>query len=238
MIEKNIYQTYFTKNLPEQVIGVIEKLKNNNPDHHYYFYDDEDVYEFIRQNFDSSIITAFEKLQIGAAKADLWRYLVLYKYGGVYLDIDSSINIPIDRIVDETDKAFFSRERNPVSFLQFCLFVCKGHPILKKTIEAVVTKIHDNTRAELDFITGPIVMSGVIEEHYKKLGLSRLLWYTDDYYINSKLTDYSSEDHARFLGYDYNTMVTFKHEYSHLLYEPFMKKTPWKIEQQTVSTIK
>jgi mannosyltransferase OCH1-like enzyme len=238
MIEKNIYQTYFTKELPGPVVQIIERLIQNNPGYTYSFFDDKDMYEFINSSYDKDIVDAYNKLQIGAAKADYWRYLVLYKNGGVYLDIDSSINYPIDLIIDETDKALFTRERNPVSFVQFCLFICKEHPVLLKIIEAVTQKIHDHTNAELDYITGPIVMSQAIEEHYKKLNLERSLWYTEDYIINNALTDTNSPDHARFMGYDYNGLVTFKHQHSHLLYEPYMRKTPWKVEQQQISTIK
>ena len=238
MIEKNIYQTFFTKQLPGPVCEIIDKLKQKNPKYTYHFYDDDDMYEFITGNFDNEIISAFNKLQIGAAKADFWRYLVLYKNGGIYLDIDSSIDIPIDYLIEDDDKALFTRERNPVSFVQFCMFVCKEHPILKETIELVVQKIHNNTQAELDYITGPIVLSQVIEQHYKHLNFDRLLWYTEDYVINNKLADHNNINHARFMGYDYNGFVSFKHSASHLLYEPYMKKTPWKIEQQYLSTVK
>lgn len=238
MIEKNIYQTYFTKELPNSIVQIIEQLKYYNPCYSYHFFDDKDIYEFINDTFDQQIVDAYNKLQIGAAKADYWRYLVLYKNGGVYLDIDSFINCPIDTIIDDNDKALFTRERNPVSFAQFCLFICKEHPVLLKTIEAVTQKILNNTKAELDFITGPIVMSQAIEEHYKKLQLDRSLWYTEDYIINNNLSDHTTSDHARFMGYDYNGLVTFKHSYSYLLYEPYMRKIPWKIEQQQINTLK
>lgn len=35
---------------------------------------------------------------VGAAKADIWRYAVLYTYGGVYLDDDSDIRKPLDEV--------------------------------------------------------------------------------------------------------------------------------------------
>lgn len=238
MIEKNIFQTFFTKKLPDSINQVISITKARNPEYTYHFYDDNDIHDFIKTEYDVDIQKAYESLQIGAAKADFWRYLVLYKHGGVYLDIDSTIDAPIDIIINSSDKALFTRERNPVSFAQFCLFICKGHPVLLKTIQAVVKNIHENIKAELDYITGPIVLSKIIEQQYLKLNLERSLWYTEDYIINNMLKDTDQVDHARFMGYDYNGFVTFKHPYSHLLYEPYTRKTPWKIEQQFINTIK
>ena len=33
-----------------------------------------------------------------ASKADLWRYAVMYTYGGMYLDDDSDIRTPLDEV--------------------------------------------------------------------------------------------------------------------------------------------
>ncbi|RYY75949.1 hypothetical protein EON63_18875 [archaeon] len=35
---------------------------------------------------------------VGAARADVWRYAVLYTYGGVYLDDDSDMKTPFDDV--------------------------------------------------------------------------------------------------------------------------------------------
>ena len=52
------------------------------------FFDDKDRYKFIKKEF-SHYLRAYRKIKHGAVKADLWRYLIIYKYGGVYADIDS-----------------------------------------------------------------------------------------------------------------------------------------------------
>ena len=36
--------------------------------------------------------------QYFASKADIWRYAVLYTYGGMYLDDDSDIRQPLDEV--------------------------------------------------------------------------------------------------------------------------------------------
>ena len=44
---------------------------------------------FIKNNFPKKIYDAYCRILPGAYKADLWRYCILYIYGGVYVDIDS-----------------------------------------------------------------------------------------------------------------------------------------------------
>jgi hypothetical protein len=53
---------------------------------HYLFHDAE-CRAFIAREFPDDVLYAYDQLIPTAFKADLWRYCVLYKYGGVYLDI-------------------------------------------------------------------------------------------------------------------------------------------------------
>ena len=53
---------------------------------HYLFNDDE-CRAFIAREYPSDVLDAYDNLIPTAFKADLWRYCVLYMYGGVYLDI-------------------------------------------------------------------------------------------------------------------------------------------------------
>jgi len=52
---------------------------------HYLFHDAE-CRDFIAQEYPPDVLMAYDRLIPTAFKADLWRYCVLYKYGGVYLD--------------------------------------------------------------------------------------------------------------------------------------------------------
>jgi mannosyltransferase OCH1-like enzyme len=82
-----IYQTWATKDLPPKMSQCVHKLKADNPEFDHYLYDDADCREFIKTEYDSEILEAYDQLVPGAYKADLWRYCVLYKTGGIYLDI-------------------------------------------------------------------------------------------------------------------------------------------------------
>lgn len=53
----------------------------------HYLFNDADCRAFIAQEYPDDVLYAYDQLIPTAFKADLWRYCVLYKYGGVYLDI-------------------------------------------------------------------------------------------------------------------------------------------------------
>jgi len=109
-IPKVIYQTWKSKNLPIQIQKHIDEMLSYNLDYEYIFYDDNDIKEFIKDNYDKKINLAYDMLKIGAAKADLWRYLILYKNGGIYIDVDSKIKKPLNDLINENDKAIITRE--------------------------------------------------------------------------------------------------------------------------------
>ena len=245
MIEKNIYQTYFTKNLPDPIYTVLNRHISQNPTYRYYFFDDSEITDFINNNFDTDIIKAYNALQIGAAKADFWRYLVLYKNGGAYIDIDSCFNVSLDNILKETDKALITRENNKGVFVQWGLFFAKNHPVLEKTIEYVTNnilrcifeqKILTNDLQVLE-LTGPIIFSKAVEDSYSYLNIDKSIYDCSDAELETVIT-VDKKDYARFLGVDYNGLCSFKHPYNHFLYEPYIQKKSWRDELKDTSLIK
>jgi len=60
----------------------------------YYLYNDADCRAFIRSAFPPAVVAAYDRLIPTAFKADLWRYCVLYKFGGVYLDVKYRWGVP------------------------------------------------------------------------------------------------------------------------------------------------
>jgi len=87
VIPLNIFQTWHTKSLPPLMHHAVNKIKTLNPKFNYFLYDDNDCREFIQNNFPKEVLYAYDNLIPGAYKADLWRYCILYKKGGIYVDI-------------------------------------------------------------------------------------------------------------------------------------------------------
>jgi hypothetical protein len=109
-IPKRIYQTYPSRSaLPSEIINNIRTLKKLNPDWGHVLFDDKEVREFIRQEF-PKILHYYDRIatSYGAARADLFRYLLIYRCGGVYLDIKSTITKPLTETIKPGDKILLS----------------------------------------------------------------------------------------------------------------------------------
>lgn len=95
-IPKILFQTYINKDrVPIKVFENIKKYANK---YSYHFYDNRQCFDFLKKNFDNSILTAYNNLINSAHKADLFRYCILYKYGGIYLDIKTELIMPLEEI--------------------------------------------------------------------------------------------------------------------------------------------
>ena len=234
MIEKNIFQSWNTNILHQNVENNVIKIMDLNPDYKYHLFLDTDIDEFVNSNYAGEIANAYNKLNIIVAKVDFWRYLVLYKHGGVYLDMDSSIEKPLSELIKDDDKAIITAEGNPGFYVQWALIFSKGHPILKKTIELIVDNIENNKYPNnIHLMTGPTVYSRAVNEIHKELygdliNHTDILKHTD---ITFKKCDIS----YRLFGIDYNRYFCFKYHGHEALY---INKKHWRDEEKEKNLLK
>jgi inositol phosphorylceramide mannosyltransferase catalytic subunit len=169
-IPKIIYQTFKTKKLPLITRLVIAWTKFNNPGYTYEFYDDERIKHFILNEYGEKVYNTYKKINIGAAKADFFRYAILYKTGGIYLDIDSIIIKKLDSFLCPEDEAVVSNEKiHPSIYVQWALIYKAGHPFLKRTLEKITENIDSNKYPySVHEMTGPTAYSQSINEVIKE----------------------------------------------------------------------
>jgi len=140
IIPLNIYQTWHTKDLPPSMKQTVNKIIYTNPGFNYQLFDDDDCRNFIKENFDENVLNAFDSLIPGAYKADLWRYCILYKNGGVYLDIKYA---PYNgfRFISLMEKEHWVLDMDKTGIYN-ALMVCKpNNEILLKAINKVVDNV-------------------------------------------------------------------------------------------------
>ncbi|AZA81608.1 glycosyl transferase [Chryseobacterium lactis] len=164
-IPKQIFQTFKSKKLPWITRWHIWNMKRKNPEYEYHFYDDDDIRKFITEEFPPRYIEMYTRLTIGAAKADFFRYAVLYKKGGIYLDIDSAVTQPFKHLIKEDDEAVISVERHIDLYLQWALIFNKNHPFLKNTLEMMMDNIATHRYPnDIHSTTGPRVFTNAINQ--------------------------------------------------------------------------
>lgn len=170
-IPKKIYRCHRDKESIKKYQKVFDKTNKLMPDYEQVIYDDEEIEEFIKENFSERIFKAYNSINpiYGPAKSDLFRMLIIYLYGGVYFDIKTGPNNKnINKLIDENqDKLLISVGQNfPVGlipnfynfdseydnwssytgtlyneYVQWYVISPAGNKIIKKTIEQIVSNI-------------------------------------------------------------------------------------------------
>lgn len=214
-IPKVIYQTFKSEKLPLLTRWHISRLKAKNPEYKYEFFDDERIDDFIRSEFGNEIFGQYKRLNIGAAKADFFRYAILFKKGGIYLDIDSLIVKKLDDFILPSDEAVLSNEGHPGIYVQWGLIYNAGHPFLERTLEKVIDNIKNNRHPHnVHKMTGPTA-------------------YTEA--VNECLAENPDIPH-RFLGIDYNGFLVFSYPLSKFFL--YRGQTHWKKESKLKPVLK
>ncbi len=224
MIPKIIFQTWKTKDLHPNIVKIRTRIQELNPTYKMMLFDDDDMERFIYDNFSDTVYSAYKRLVVGAAKADFWRYCVLYLVGGIYLDIDSEIVRPLDELIQECDQCIITREKHTGNFNNWFMIFEPNHPILKKAIEMCCWNIENYSSADTAInvaqLTGPAgpftcAINETLVPLYKE---SVHLWYETDAELNDVFNTETSPMRVRFYGYDMESFGIWKHEYAEDLY--------------------
>ena len=167
IIPLNIFQTWYTKNLPPQMNNAVNTIKVNNPAFTHYLYDDNDCRNFIKDNFSSKILNAYDQLVPGAYKADLWRYCILYKMGGIYLDIKYR---PVAgfKFINLTEKEHWVLDADKNGIYNALLVCLPGNSVLWYAINQIAENVKNRYygRSSLE-PTGPQLLSKYFSKNDK-----------------------------------------------------------------------
>ena len=220
-IPKIIYQTWKTKTLHKNCIKIRDNIQKLNPNYQLILYDDDDIDIFIKNNFDEHVYKCYSQLNVGASKADFWRYCILYKYGGIYLDFDSNIVRSLDELFIGDEQCIVTREGNLGIFNNWILIFQKEHPILLECINKCCYNITNKTTNDVWKLTGPgpfteSVNNALIPHYNKKV---QNLYFENDNDLNTVLNNKTNQVRCRFYDVDMKTFANFKHEYVNDLYE-------------------
>jgi len=163
IIPKIIWQTNYTSKvtLPLKTAWWCNRILS--ADHDYRFQTTSERLTFIEQYFAGRISTLYSRLTIGAAQADLWRLLVLYKHGGIYMDIDAHLVWPLNRILSADTPELFLRYKDGAATNYF-IATRPENPTIKALIDEVLYRIEHSQSSNIYEITGPAVFQDVLSD--------------------------------------------------------------------------
>ena len=232
-----IHQTFISRNLPPEISKIISHNKRICSQCNFIFYDDEDCDNFIKSNFEKRIYDAYKKINdvYGAMKADFFRYCVLYKIGGIYLDIKSLIKVPLFKLINKNDICILDKLRNDKepyrirspTYEQWLLIFAPNHPYLLEMISLMVHYIETHyipkltnykldTKGKILHVTGPDAFTKAINMYIKK----------NSNKVLHRCIDYDNYFEINILGSGYKNMYSKYNKKHYSQYnEPLYKQT-------------
>jgi mannosyltransferase OCH1-like enzyme len=151
---------------------VRDALRAANPDWSYKLWDTAAAEAFISGTYGEAVLRRFRRIspEYYAARSDLLRYLTIYAEGGVYLDMKSTCDRPLDAAILPDDRFllfhfphFMEGARTPEvhraysaahpdliphkngEYVQWVIVAVPGHPYLRAVIQSVLRRIDTYT---------------------------------------------------------------------------------------------
>lgn len=207
-----IYRTWKNNDLTEQFIDAWNTTAINNPEFEQKLYTDLGVNNFINDFDYPGLKKAYNRInpKYGAARADLFRYAILYKNGGFYIDIKSYANGSIKDKLGNNDAFLLSKwqgytytgdreifRSNNLTFAskigeweQYWLACEKGHPMMKAILDKCIKNIlYPETNLLTNQTSQKLVGKQVV---LATTGPSMMTYVVDNYLINNpNFNDYT-----------------------------------------------
>lgn len=175
-IPKRIFQTHksiqYIQSKPK-LQKALNSWRRFVPEFGYHFYTDEMCDDFMKtemvEEFGEEIYEAYNRLPIAVMKADLWRYCIIYKYGGIYADADSICLCDPNMFTLYETQLVCAPENDNLHLCQWTFAAPPSSPLLKSIIELSVKRILTipEIRGEhvIHYLTGPGVFTDGIEKY-------------------------------------------------------------------------
>jgi len=169
-----VYGSYDSNSkITNKLISNINNTVSNNEEFEYYYINQDDARLYISENFEPKLLTVYDSLSL-IDKNNLWKYCILYKNGGIYMDInlglkDKLINLisPMLKSLPENNNVIFTKNNNSIAHK--LIIAPPGLPIFKELIDS--------------FINNNIVtLNNLIKKYNYE---DNIKFYIDDNYIKS-----------------------------------------------------
>jgi mannosyltransferase OCH1-like enzyme len=130
--------------VPEYLFNSINSWKILNPEYNIFLFDKNDCINFLKKNFDTNVLKAFNFVKPFSYKCDLMRLCLLYIYGGIYSDIRMTLLKPLKNIIKEDIDFICSVDKNNNNISPLAngfLAAIPKHLFIKKSIDTIVNNI-------------------------------------------------------------------------------------------------
>jgi len=178
-IPKIIFQTWKTDQVPDKWKTSPESIRKYMPSWKYVLMTDRDNREFVKHNF-PDFLPYYDKFEYPIQRADAIRYCLLYKFGGIYLDLDMELQYPLDELFTSHKGLYFVNSSNVTSCLTNAFMASiPEHPVWLDCIEAMKKPLPSwcvGKHWKVMMSTGPMMLDQTVKgNRYEYVALPSLL---------------------------------------------------------------
>lgn len=185
-IPKIIHQTWKDEKVPPRLAPYQSSWKQQNPDWEYRLWTDADNDALVRDEF-PHLLELYRSLPRAIHRADFARVLYLWRFGGLYVDLDIEALKPADEILDGAACMLGCEPRLHAQRLRGVdRVVCNAamasvpnHPFWEKMIEQIRLRSTQGGKDPV-WMTGPLSLQAAYDEHGVRLGVQ--LWNPDVFF--------------------------------------------------------
>lgn len=159
VIPLKLHLYWHDKTMPPKMQQNVELLKETNPEFQVMVYDNEMAREYIKAHFSEDVLRAYDTLIPISFKSDLFRFCVVYKEGGVYLDIKFEPINGFKLLYLVKNKQVWASEMANVATTGIFMSV-PGNPILRRAIDMIKYNVANRRMGGWpSSVTGPYLLT-------------------------------------------------------------------------------
>jgi mannosyltransferase OCH1-like enzyme len=166
MIPRLIHQTAKTRDISPQWQGYQLKLLSLHPDWTYKLWTDEDNLAFVKSEYPEFLDT-FQKLPKNIMRVDVIRYLIVYKFGGLYMDLDYEMLRPFDQLDHDIVLPWESDGEFGPGNDRVCNSIfaaAPGHPFFRLAIDDLKSRPPLGENVDVLSATGPLFLTRIYHQ--------------------------------------------------------------------------
>ena len=168
-IPRIIHQTWKTAEIPERWNRTVESVRQMHAGQfEYRLWTNDDMHRFVQQEEPELYRTTFLTYALDIQRVDAFRYVILHRLGGVYIDMDNGCRLSFETLFDALEQldarskhlAAFPRT-SPCGVSNGFMIATKNHPLFARLISRLPLFNHNYL---IDYLTvmlsaGPTYLS-------------------------------------------------------------------------------
>jgi mannosyltransferase OCH1-like enzyme len=170
MIPKTIHQTWKTLDVPDKWKDAVKSCKNIHNDYKHKIWTDKMMEDFVKNEY-PDFYNTYMSYKYNIQRCDAFRYLVLYKQGGIYLDMDIVCKKKLESFL-KYDLVLTKSSNVSTSYTNSFYMVIPNHPFIKFCIDNLPKYINSYSsfgkHVHVMNSTGPLFLTNMLEKYQEK----------------------------------------------------------------------